>query len=106
MMITLFLPADTSLAVPSDPTRWERRNGHIIATYARKELAVAVGLALGQKREMLETRLSRGLQVMRAATGCDDAKSDRLLAHWDALNAEYAEIVTKLAAVTYQIEEV
>ncbi len=35
-----------------------------------------------------------------------DTPSDSLLAHWDALNAEYAEIVTKLAVVTYQIEEV
>lgn len=102
--ITLSLPADTSLGVSNDPTRWERRNGHIVAAYTREELAVAVGLALAKKREVLEARLARGLEVMRAATGRDDTEAERLLAHWDALNAEYAETVVTLAAVTHQIQ--
>ncbi|HEY74294.1 MAG TPA: hypothetical protein G4N99_13610, partial [Thermoflexia bacterium] len=39
--ITLSLPADTSLAAPSDSTRWKRRNGHIVAAYTHEELTVA-----------------------------------------------------------------
>ncbi len=103
--ITLSLPADTSLAVPDDPDRWERRDGHIIAAYTREELAVTVGLALEQKREMLETRLARGLAIMEAATGCNAAEAGRMLAHWDALNAEYAATAATLTTVIYQIEE-
>lgn len=104
--VTLSLPADTSLGIPNDPARWERRNGHIIATYTRKELVVVVGLALEHKRERLEARLARGLEVMRAATGCDGVEANRLLAHWNILNTEYAAIITTLAAVTHQIEEI
>ncbi len=104
--ITLSLPADTSLGIPNDPTCWERRNGHIVATYTHKELAMVVGLALEQKRARLEARLARGLEVMRAATGCDGAEANRLLAHWNILNTEYAETITMLAAVTHQIEEI
>jgi hypothetical protein len=103
--ITLSLPGDSPLAVPDDPHRWERRDERIVATYTREELAVAVGLALERKRGMLEARLERGRQVLQAATGCDDAEAEGLLAHWDALSAEYAATVTALARVNAQQQQ-
>ena len=97
--VTLSLPDDTPLPVPDDPTRWERRNGRIIATYTRDELGTAVGLALEQKRAGLEARLERGLEVLAAATGCPDAEAERLLAHWDALDADYGVVIGMIAEV-------
>ncbi len=48
--VTLSLPADTPLAVPNDPDRWERTaGGRILATYTRDELRVAVALALDRQ---------------------------------------------------------
>ncbi len=95
--ITLSLPGDTPLGVPDG--RWERRDGRIVATYNRAELRVAVALALGQRRHELVTRLERGLEVLAAATGCDDAEAERLLAHWDGLNTEYDQVVEAMRAV-------
>ena len=43
--------------------------------------------------KQLEARLERGLEVMKAATGCDDSEAARLLAHWDKLNLEYDQAV-------------
>lgn len=96
-MITLSLPRDTPLGVPNG--QWERSDGRIIATYTREELTVAVGLALEQRRHELVVRLERGLEVLEAATGCDDAEADRLLVHWDGLNAEYDQVVEAMRAV-------
>jgi len=95
--VTLSLPGDTSLGVPAG--RWERRDGRIVATYNRAELRAAVSLALEQRRDELVTRLERGLEVLAAATGCDDAEAERLLAHWDALNAEYDRVVETMRAI-------
>jgi hypothetical protein len=97
--VALSLPADTPLAVPSDPARWERRNGRIVASYTWEELRVAVGLALEQKREALETRLERGLDLMRAAAGCDDAEAERLLEHWDSLVRQYGDLLSRIEQV-------
>ena len=55
--ITLSLPADTTLAVPADPARWQRQDGRILATYTPEELTLSVKLALEEKRQELETRL-------------------------------------------------
>ena len=97
--ITLSLPADTALAVPADPRRWQRRDGLIIATYTREELTWAILLALEQKLRDLEARLEWKLETLAAATGCDAAEADQLLADWDALNAAYTATLTALAAV-------
>lgn len=94
---TLSLPGDTPLGVPAG--NWERREGRIVATYTRQELIDAVGLALEQKRAALEGRLERGLAVLADATGCDDEEAERLLAHWDGLNAEYGRVVDRLQAL-------
>lgn len=91
--ITLSLPGDTLLGVPAG--RWERRDGRIVATYSRAELQAAVALALEQRRHDLETRLERGLEVLAEATGCQDDEAGRLLMHWDALNAEYDQVVER-----------
>jgi hypothetical protein len=101
--LTLSLPADTVLAVPVDPARWQRRAGRIVVTYTREELALAVKLALEEKRHDLETRLEWALQILAAATGCDNAQAGRLLARWQALNAEYTATVTSLAAVSRSV---
>jgi hypothetical protein len=90
--IALSLPPDSPLAVPKG--QWERRNGHIVATYTREELKLAVGMALWQQRAELETRLRRGLE--RLATASDSAEADQLLAHWDALNAAYDRVVATI----------
>lgn len=97
--VTLSLPGDTPLAVPADPARWERRNGCIVATYTREELRLAVGLALEQKRAALEVRLARGLEMLARAAGDDAEEIERLLAHWEALDAEYIIVVEKLREV-------
>ena len=98
--LTLSLPGDTPLAVPAG--RWERRDGHIVATYDRAELRDAVGLALEQRRHGLEVRLARGLEVLAAATGCEDERAERLLAHWDVLSAEYDRVTAVLEEITHQ----
>ena len=87
--ITLSLPPDSSLGVPTG--QWGRRNGHIVATYTREELKMAIGVALWQQRADLEARLQRGLELL--ATAGDSAEADPLLAHWDALNAAYDRAV-------------
>jgi hypothetical protein len=97
--ISLSLPADTHLATPGDPDRWEQQDGRIIATYTPEELGLAVGLALEQKRAALEVRLERGLAVMEAATGCTDARAERLLRHWQALNDEYSRVLARIQEV-------
>jgi hypothetical protein len=97
--ITLSLPADTPLAVPADPARWERRNGRIIVSYTQEELRAAVGLALDQQRRGLEARLERGLEMMRAAAGGDDAQAERLSSHWNRLMDRYADLVGKIERV-------
>jgi len=98
--LTLSLPADTPLAIP--PDRWERRDGdgRIVATYTRDELKLAVGLALEQKRAELEARLEQGLEVLAAATGCDD-EAKRLIEHWDTLIVEYDRIVGRMEAAIW-----
>jgi len=95
-MITLSLPGDTPLGVPDG--RWERRDGRIVATYTRDELKLAVGLALEQKHAELEARLAQGLEVLAAATGCDDDEAKRLIEHWDTLIVEYDRIVGRMEA--------
>jgi len=54
-------------------------------------LTWAVALALGERQRRLEARLERGLEVLAAATGCSDAEAERLLARWDAVEAELLE---------------
>ncbi len=98
--ITLSLPGDTSMAAPGDPDRWERRDGRIVASYTREELTLAVWLALDQKREWLEDRLTRGMAVLQAATGQGEDEAERLLAHWDALTVEYGATLAALATLT------
>jgi DNA primase len=96
--VTLSLPGDTGLGVPAGA--WERQNGRLVATFTRAELATAVGLAMEQKRAELERRLLQGLDVMGEWTPADgDAEAERLLAHWDKLNAEYARVVDRLRAL-------
>jgi hypothetical protein len=95
--ITLSLPADTLLGVPAG--RWERQGDRVVATYTREELRLAVGLALEGKRVALEVRVARGLEMLRAATGCADAEAERLLAHWDTLNAEYDRVMAGIKAI-------
>ena len=90
--ITLSLPPDSSLAAPKG--QWERRNGHIVATYTREELKLAVGVVFWQQRAELEARLQRGLEML--ATAGDSAEADPLLAHWDALNAAYDRAVATI----------
>jgi hypothetical protein len=98
--VTLSLPGDTPLAVPADPARWERRDGHIVATYTREELRLAAALALEQKRVALEARLARGLEVLVRVASRDTEEIERLLTHWEALDAEYSAVVEKLREVT------
>jgi len=62
-----------------------------------------VKLALEEKRQELETRLEWMSEMLAASTGCDDAEAERLLARWDALNAEYTAAVTALAAVSQSV---
>jgi hypothetical protein len=100
--ITLALPADTEFGVPSDPERWKRSNGQIVATYTHDELAWAVALALEQQRAEIEKRLERGLTVLRESEGSD---ADELLAHWGRLNTEYEAVTSKLADVLQSLEE-
>ncbi len=66
-------------------------------------LALSVTLALQQISANLEARLNYYLDVLAASTGCDDAEAERLLARWDALNAEYAATITALAAVSQSV---
>lgn len=99
--ITLSLPADTTMPVPAG--HWQRQDGRILATYTPEELTLSVKLALEEKRRHLQTRLERELDVLAASTGCDDAEAERLLARWDALNAEYTATVTALAAVSQSV---
>ena len=101
--IALSLPPDTPLAVPAHPARWQRRDGRTLATYTREELALAVRLALEEQRRDLEARLEWALELLAASTGCDDAQAERLLAHWETLNAEYTATVTALAAVSQSV---
>lgn len=99
--IALSLPAGTPMPVPAG--RWQRHDGCILATYTPAELDLAVELALEWKLADLEARLEYYLDVLAAATGCDDAQADRLLAHWDALDAEYTATVTALSAVNQSV---
>jgi hypothetical protein len=85
--ITLSLPPDTAMPVPVG--RWQRHEGRILATYTPAELGLAIELALEWKLADLEARLEYHLEVLAAATGCDDAQAERLLAYWQALDAEY-----------------
>jgi hypothetical protein len=62
-------------------------------------LRLAVGLALEGKRVALEVRMACGLEMLRAATGCADAEAERLLAHWDTLNAEYDRVMAGIKAI-------
>jgi hypothetical protein len=94
--ITLSLPGNTAMAVPADPERWEQRSGRVVATYTRGELEQAVRLALEQKRVALRARMERGLEVLEAATGCDDGEAERLLEHWGKLDAEHDHVVAAL----------
>ena len=43
------------------------------------------------------------MDVLAAATGCDDAETDQLFARWETLNAEYTATVTALAAVSQSV---
>jgi len=49
--------------------------------------------------ESTEAGLSAALAILEAATGCDDAEAERLLAHWDGLNTEYDQVVEAMRAV-------
>jgi hypothetical protein len=53
---------------------------------------------------ILQARLERGLAVLAEATGCDDAEAERLLAHWDAVNAEFVHLVDSLRALERALE--
>jgi len=83
--ITLSLPPDTHLGVSANPERWERRNGRVVATYTRTELAWAVVLELSRQLSELDNRLERGKQLLKEA---DESKAEALQEHWDALDAE------------------
>lgn len=83
--ITLSLPPDTHLSVPANPERWERRNGRVVATYTRTELAWAVVLELSRQLSELDNRLERGKRLLKEA---DESEAEALQEHWDALNAE------------------
>ncbi len=48
-----------------------------------------------QRRRDLEARLEAGLKVLEKAIGCDGAEAERLLAHWDALTAEYGRLLAR-----------
>ena len=99
--ITLSLPPDTPLPVPA--ARWQRQDGRFLATYTPAELSLAVALSLEQELADLEARLEYYLGALAAATGCDDAQAERLLARCDALNASYTATVTALAAVSRSV---
>jgi hypothetical protein len=96
--ITLSLLPDSPLAVPAG--RWERRDGHIVATYTREELKLAVGVALRQRRSELEARLQRELE--RLAVAGDGADADRMLADWDALSAAYDRVVATIRDLGFE----
>lgn len=59
--------------------------------YVKRHKAEA--LVYLRKREQVEARLEHGLEVLEAATGCDDAEAEVLLGHWGRLNAEYDAVV-------------
>jgi hypothetical protein len=88
--ITLSLPGDTPLAVPADEARWERRNGRIVATYERHELAWAVVQELNRRLSELEGRLRRGRDVI---TEAEESEIGELREHWDALADDYARFM-------------
>jgi hypothetical protein len=96
--ITLSLPGDTTLGLPSG--HWERHNGRIEATYERHELTLAVAVTLGTKRAALEARLETGLAVLSEAHVSD---ADRLITHWLELNAEYDRVTSRLRAVEAEL---
>jgi hypothetical protein len=77
--------------------------GHILATYTRKELTLSITLALEQMSADLEARLEWWLDILAASTGCDDAQAERLLAHWETVNAKYTATVTALAALNQSV---
>jgi hypothetical protein len=77
--------------------------GHILATYTREELTLSITLALEQMSADLEARLEWWLDMLAASTGCDDAQAERLLAHWETVNAKYTATVTALAAVRQSV---
>ena len=89
--------------MPVPAGQWQRQDGRILATYTPAELDLAVELALEWKLADLEARLEYHLEVLAAATGCDDAQAERLLAYWQALDAEYTATVTALAAVNQSV---
>jgi hypothetical protein len=99
--ITLSLPPDTAMPVPAG--QWQRQDGRILATYTPAQLDLAMELALEWKLADLEARLEYYLDVLAAATGCDGAQAERLLAYWQALDAEYTATVTALAAVNQSV---
>ena len=82
---------------------WQRQDGRFLATYTPAELGLAIELALEWKLADLEACLEYHLEVLAAATGCDDAQAERLLAYWQALDAEYTATVTALAAVSQSV---
>jgi hypothetical protein len=49
---------------------------------------------LRQERLRLEAQLQKSLDMMAVVT--DNAEAERLLAHWDALNAAYNRVMAKI----------
>jgi len=98
-LITLSLPGDTTLAVPADRDRWQRREDRIIAAYTRQELAWALALAFEIELDNLEDRLEHGLGVLAAHTGCAEAEAQRLMQHWRALHDDYARFSSLQAII-------
>ena len=56
---------------------------------------------LRQERLRLEARLQKGLDML--ATVADDAEIERLLAHWDALNAAYDQVMAKIRDLELEV---
>ena len=86
-VITLSPPSDTPLL--HSKGQCERHNGQ--ATCALDELNEAA--MLRQERLRLEARLQKSLDMMAVVT--DNAEAERLLAHWDALNAAYDQVIAR-----------
>jgi hypothetical protein len=86
--ITLSPPSDTPLL--HSKGQCGRHNGQ--ATCALDELNEAA--MLRQERLRLEARLQKSLDTMAVVT--DNAEAERLLAHWDALNAAYNRVMAKI----------
>ena len=107
IILATFTPREPALAVELALEYVERRAPvQRRAAFHSRRLGIAQRRTAFHSRRLahqlahLEAHLDSYLGALEAATGCTDADAERLLAHWDALTAQYAALATTLTALT------